>query len=982
MNTLYYRLGLTSKLSLLALLALCALLIPTHTLWNETSSNLEQTHQEISGVQPMLAAVRAVGAVRAFRAASLLTLTGAAPRGAMDEARSKAEQAIADLARAATDSGVAGLTEAVAARQKHFAEYAAAAGTSGANAEAVAFAGIETGDDFLRLVNDTANASTISLDPEASTYFMFDAVANRLAPLSEDIGRLRATVILLAGRGMDEQRALGALDFQRRSVENRLQGILASIKAASAAETDAEANKALIDLSVQLEQSTRKSLDAVQKLVGQAGHAGGKAGPAHALQSSDTEPAFRQLSDTISLSGALADKAVGLFADRLNQRVQEFEHQRLGILALVGGLAIVMLFLIVTVTLSIAIPVKRLLGRAQRIADGDLSADGELAAGKNEMARLMQGLERMRAQLAERLEGERLAAAINQRIRTALDSVSVSVMVADAENQITYCNPALSTLLSAAESDLRAVLPNFSASQLIGRSIDEFHVNPARQNGMVQGLTTSQTSDFRIGARRMRLVMNPIRDAEGQRIGTVVQWIDRTAEVNAEDEIGVVIAAAAQGEFGQRIGLEGKTGFFRLVAANINTLLETASEGLSEVRVALQKLADGDLSYRIERDYAGIFGSLKDNCNATASALTRLVGEVREITGAINTAAGEIAQGNQNLSVRTEQQAASLQETAASMEELTSTVQQNSDNAREADRLAGHAAEVAFTGGQVVQDVVGTMDQIHASARKIVDIIGVIDGIAFQTNILALNAAVEAARAGEQGRGFAVVASEVRGLAQRSATAAKEIKGLIGESVERVELGARQVSTAGTTMSDLVKAVQNVSTLVRQISDASTEQATGIGQINTAVTNMDEGTQQNAALVEQAAAAAAQLAEQAQRLKGQVEVFRISSQQPASPRPASGRIAGSTLARSAPAHPVTARSVPSAAAARPAREVAGTDPVIRANASKPKASTAEAGRAGASRRPVSTPPNPGGSAGNEPVRGLDAPPLDDDWEEF
>jgi len=292
------------------------------------------------------------------------------------------------------------------------------------------------------------------------------------------------------------------------------------------------------------------------------------------------------------------------------------------------------------------------------------------------------------------------------------------------------------------------------------------------------------------------------------------------------------------------------------------------------MRVA-DSVAGGDLSREVPVDGRDEFAALMRSLGAMTRSLRALVGQVRQSTDSIGTASSEIATGNQDLSTRTEQTAASLQETASSMEQLTGAVRQSADSARQANQLASSAAEVAARGGSVVSQVVSTMDDINASSRKISDIIGVIDGIAFQTNILALNAAVEAARAGEQGRGFAVVASEVRSLAQRSAAAAKEIKGLIGASVERVEDGSRLVSAAGKTMSEIVVSVQRVSDIIGEITAGTSEQSDGISQVNVAVGNLDQMTQQNAALVEESAAAAQSLREQAARLSEVVGNFRL-----------------------------------------------------------------------------------------------------------
>ncbi len=322
---------------------------------------------------------------------------------------------------------------------------------------------------------------------------------------------------------------------------------------------------------------------------------------------------------------------------------------------------------------------------------------------------------------------------------------------------------------------------------------------------------------------------------------------------------------------------------------------------LKETRRVMELIAKGDLTQTMEGRFTGEFAVLRDAVIGTIDNLREIIGKITEAVDLITNAAGEIAAGNSNLSQRTEEQASSLEETASSMEELSSTVKQNAENAKQANQMAVAASSIAVKGGEVVGEVVNTMSGINEASRKIVDIISVIDGIAFQTNILALNAAVEAARAGEQGRGFAVVASEVRNLAQRSAAAAKEIKQLISDSVSRVEGGTRLVEEAGKTMGEIVSSVKRVTDIMAEISAASIEQSAGIEQINGAVTQMDEVTQQNAALVEEAAAAAESLQEQADNLSQSVSVFRLGQEQ----KPVQARIA----ARPAP-HPVRRAPVP------------------------------------------------------------------------
>jgi methyl-accepting chemotaxis protein len=327
------------------------------------------------------------------------------------------------------------------------------------------------------------------------------------------------------------------------------------------------------------------------------------------------------------------------------------------------------------------------------------------------------------------------------------------------------------------------------------------------------------------------------------------------------------------------LGMLGGAGLSWVIARSITRPLADAVEMAGRV-------AHGDLSSRIDDMHRDEIGQLFDALRRMNASLADIIGNVRAGTSTIDSAANEIAAGNADLSARTESQASSLQQTSASMEELTSTVQQNAENARTANQLALSAAGVAERGGKVVSDVVQKMVSIKDSSGKIVDIIGVIDGIAFQTNILALNAAVEAARAGEQGRGFAVVAAEVRSLAQRSAAAAREIKDLIANAVQQVEQGNRLVSDAGTTMEEIVASVNRVTAIMAEIMSASDEQSSGIAQINQAIGRMDQTTQQNAALVEQAAASAGLLGQQAARLSEAVGVFRIGTDQAAALAPA------------------------------------------------------------------------------------------------
>ena len=462
------------------------------------------------------------------------------------------------------------------------------------------------------------------------------------------------------------------------------------------------------------------------------------------------------------------------------------------------------------------------------------------------------------------------------RLMSAVDGAEANLMLCDEDLNITYANPAVINMLAKRQNELRKIWPTLDVNNLIGTCIDGFHKNPAHQRALLANRNAlPATAEIQVGDLEFRVNATMITGPDGQYMGNMVQWSDITEQKDAERQIENLINAAANGQLESRISHEEYAGFMKNLGEGINRLMDAVVRPIQESKRVMVSLSQGDLTQSMFGDFQGEFAELRDAVNDSVQNLFNMVNEIRNSSSSISSAASEISQGNTDLSQRTEEQASSLEETASSMEEMTSTVKQNADNARQANQLASAAREQAEKGGEVVKNAVTAMGEINSSSKKIADIISVIDEIAFQTNLLALNAAVEAARAGEQGRGFAVVAGEVRNLAQRSAGAAKEIKSLINDSVEKVDEGSKLVDESGATLEEIVNAVKKVSDIIAEIAAAGQEQSSGIEQVNKAVMQMDEMTQQNAALVEEAASASESMEEQAKGMMKLMEFFNV-----------------------------------------------------------------------------------------------------------
>ena len=857
------KLRMPQKLLLIAAVFLLPIAFLLVTYVKQLNDQITFSERELLGVEMIEPVRRMTQSMQLHRGLSQQAIAGIeAARAKLPEVRGKVKAAIADADKADATFGAALNTREDWAALKS-AWQALETRSDSLAAEESFRLHVETigkARDFVILVADKSN---MTLDPDIETYYLVDAFATKIVRMTESAGVMRAM-------------SLKSIALNTLSAEQRIEiAVLLRVIGSDLAEIDAgllkveEANAAAKTALQQPAQMMKTAMADYTKLVSAE-----LLGAAGIVAKSDNM--LRVASGAIDAAYALNDISRKEFARLAGERVARLEASRLNSLLLVAGALLIVLYLFLSFRAYLLHAIEALGEGARRVAAGNF-VEPVVVDSSDELAGIATEINTTQDTLRERTEADQRLANENLRIKMALDGSSMPVTVSDTENVLIYMNDAATALWTGMAPAMAARKPGFTVAEMKSHSLVDFFDDEALKAVYREQLTAPRTLDVAMCGRMLRVTASPVRNARGEYLGRASQWLDRTAEVAVENEVSEMVGAAAAGDFSQQIDLAGKDGFFLKVSEDINRLVDTSRKGIEEVGAVLSALSRGDLTRSMAGEYDGVFALLRDDANATVLNLKEIVAQIKGASEAINTAAKEIASGNQDLSSRTEEQASSLEETASSMEELTSTVKNNADNAKQANELAGNAQQVAVRGGEVVAQVVQTMNAIHQSSSKIGDIIGVIDGIAFQTNILALNAAVEAARAGEQGRGFAVVATEVRSLAQRSAAAAREIKGLIADSVDKVESGNKQVDQAGRTMAEVVNSIQRVAKIMGDIAEASREQSAGIEQVSLAVSQMDEVTQQNAALVEEAAAAAESLEEQAQSLVQAVSVFVLDT---------------------------------------------------------------------------------------------------------
>jgi len=805
MKNLLNNMLLWQKFMLLGALGALMCSVPFVLMLKAESEQIATTRQEQAGLVPVRQMTALVRAIQQHRIAMALTAAGVED-GAKLAATSQEEvtklwPAVQAQVDATTDREVHEHWGNVGKAWKALADSQSAHTQNAASSLHSHGEMLESARDMIEHVADYYG---LTLDPAADGYFLQSAAVLDAMALIDNLDSTRAMVVeVLAKHEMTTQDRINISSglSSSRQVQHHL---TAQLEKAVAASPDLKAG--LDSVTAPAQQAALALENTLNDLL-----------QASAPPSLAPQAFIRESDKAIAAQYQLVAQLHDDLGKTLEERLASQTRERLTLAAVVASVALLAMVITVLVVPTVTRPIAEAVRAAQAVGEGQLDYPIQAPQGRAEAIRLMQALKAMQIGLRDRNARDAQVAAESLRVKQALDTCSTNVMIADADANVIYLNNSVSQMLRQRESELRNALPGFDASKVLGQSFDNFHRNASHQRNLLANLKGEHKVQIKVASLTFALTANPIVDPAGQRIGTVVEWLDRTAEVAAEAEIAQVVQGATEGNFATRLSTEGKEPFFATLGGMFNGLLDTVSKTIVEVRAA-----------------AGQLTSASSQVSATSQALSQAASE----------------------------QAASLEETTASLQEMSASVRQNSENAAVTDGMASKAASQATEGGDAVTRTASAMKSI---ATKI----SIIDDIAYQTNLLALNAAIEAARAGEHGKGFAVVAAEVRKLAERSQVAAQEIGELASTSVGLAE-------KAGGLLSEMVPSISKTSELVQEIAAASGEQAGGVNQITSAMNHLNTSTQQNASAAEELSATAEELSAQATQLQELMAFFQVA----------------------------------------------------------------------------------------------------------
>ncbi len=847
MKNILRRLKLWQKFAVLGVLALLMTAFPTYEYWLESRTEVLLVEKRLRGFEPLKTGYQLVSALQQHRGLSGLALAG--NPGADSERSVKLSEALR-LAAAVRDATQAeGAAEAARRADeigRKISELARQVGARTLTGPQSFEQHSIVVDDALDLLDNINKAYGMTTTRVAATHNLLVAAITHIPRSFEGLAQIR-------GKGAAALTRKDVTPEERVGIQ-----VNAALSRYHTEHAGNLLNSALVDrpeLKPQLESAS----------------AAARAGAEEAIRtafeqivrpekpSAAPDEYFRRLTQIMESQTKAFEAIISTAQTIATNRLARLSSVNAMIYGAIAGLFALTILLGWLVMRSIIKPTALAVAGANALESGDLEFQFT-DKGSDEMGVMLSTFARMQQSLKARNDRDQAALIASTRVVRALDSTSACVMIADPDGQIIYCNKSVLDMLGEVEGDLRRGLPQFRVNEIVGSNFDKFHRNPSHQRSLLGGLTSTYHTEIKVAGLTMALTASPIFGDNNLRLGTVIEWRNRTDEVAAEVEVDRIVQAAANGDFSGRLTTEGRSGFFKDLATNINKLVQTSEVGLNDVSRVLSALSRGEMGERITSHYTGLFGRLKDDCNRTMETLSGTVAEVVAAADALTGAASQVSQTSQSLSQGASEQAASVEQTTASMQQMSSSIRQNSDNAKVTDGMATKAAQEAKEGGAAVEQTVGAMKQI---ATKV----SIIDDIAYQTNLLALNAAIEAARAGEHGRGFAVVAAEVRKLAERSQVAAQEIGELATKSVSTAE-------RAGQLLTHMVPSIAKTSELVQEIAAASEEQTEGVQQINGAMGQLSQSTQQNASASEQLAATSEEMSGQSQQLLQLMSFFK------------------------------------------------------------------------------------------------------------